>query len=354
MTQSRFVCTSDRFIKELGVGGESGRIDLTKAGTLLQAGLGIRKRVCRAEGTQQLDYHPFTSVASAVCAVVVTYNPEIDLLSNLRALRSQVNAVVLVDNGSGMASLPLFDQARDRLRCAILRNEANLGIAAALNKGVQWALAHGHRWVALFDQDSTVTEGYIDKMLSEYNNHPERERIGMVAPQYQDRKTGTCSKPLHLAADGAPLEVMTSGSLIPAAVLQISGNFREDFFIDQVDHEFSFRLRDLGYKVALCSQALLIHAPGHPERHSFLGVLTFHTTHHSAGRRYYMTRNSLVMVQQYWYKYPAWAWYTCKSLLVSIPIRIVLAEEKRWDKLKHIVRGVADALLRRSGKRVDL
>lgn len=288
-----------------------------------------------------------------VCAVIVTYNPSSELPTNIAALRSQVGALVIVDNASKEGADALLDEASLLHRCVVIRNQSNLGIAAALNTGVRWALGHGYAWVALFDQDSTVPEHYIEAMLSEYSSDGERDQIGLMAPRYKDPTTGTFATTSLMARDGAPLEIMTSGSLIPIKVFPLCGFFREDFFIDQVDHEFSFRLRDFGYRVRVCPAIFLLHAPGQPKHHSFMRLARFQTTHHSALRRYYMTRNSLYMMLRYWRVYPAWAARVCFSLLFIVPLKIVLAEEQKLRKLASIARGVADAFRGRLGQRIE-
>jgi hypothetical protein len=64
-------------------------------------------------------------------------------------------------------------------------------------------------------------------------------------------------------------------------------------------------------------------------------------------RRYYMTRNGLLMARHYWSIYPAWSRNTVKTLLM-LPIVVVLAETQKWKKLRNIVLGTMDALLGRS------
>ena len=45
------------------------------------------------------------------------------------------------------------------------------------------------------------------------------------------------------------LSLITSGSLIPAEVIQVVGPMREDFFIDNVDVEWCHRARSMGYRL---------------------------------------------------------------------------------------------------------
>ncbi|HET6218806.1 MAG TPA: glycosyltransferase family 2 protein [Acidobacteriaceae bacterium] len=289
---------------------------------------------------------------SAVCAVIITFQPPPPALENLAKVRLQVEGLVVVDNGSSASSLALFRAAMSEMKFTLIENGANLGIAAALNIGVRWAKARGFNHVVLFDQDSTVTPGFMGAMRSTYDGQPRRAQIAIVMPRYRDGEGGEVPKCRFVAPDGAPLEVMTSGSFIPVSVFDSCGGFREEFFIDQVDHEFGFRVREWGFIVVVSEDAFLIHVPGSPREHSFLGVLRFKATHHNAMRRYYMTRNGIVMVRRYWKSHPVWSRSVAKALLM-LPIQVVLAERQKWKKLRNILLGTVDALRGRLGY-VDL
>ncbi|HLH05641.1 MAG TPA: glycosyltransferase [Terriglobales bacterium] len=92
-----------------------------------------------------------------VCAILVTYFPDDDFCARLSAVQSQVSRIVIVDNSAS-------DQVAVRLQqlCAhsvvLLENNANLGLAAGLNRGVAWARKAGYRWAFLLDQDTTAKE----------------------------------------------------------------------------------------------------------------------------------------------------------------------------------------------------
>jgi rhamnosyltransferase len=289
---------------------------------------------------------------SDVCAVIVTFHPQAPALENLAKVRVQVEGLVVVDNGSSATSLAQLRAAAGEMKFALIENGANLGIAAALNIGIRWAKAQMFSRVILFDQDSTVTPGFMSAMTSTYDSHPRKSEIAIVIPRYRDRESGTLSRPRYIAADGAPLEVMTSGSFIPLMIFESCGDFREEFFIDQVDHEFGFRVRECGFMVVVSQEAFLLHVPGAPREHSFLGIMRFKATHHNAMRRYYMTRNGIVMVRRYWKRHPMWSRSVAKALLV-LPVLVVLAEREKWKKLRNILLGTVDALRGRLGS-VDL
>src|SRR5271168_2438123 len=105
---------------------------------------------------------------NGVCAVIVTFRPPPVVLGNLAKAREQVEALVVVDNGSSLEALAPIQHAGRDLDFELIQNGANIGVAAALNVGVRWARSRGYRWVALFDQDSTLSDGFISSMLREY------------------------------------------------------------------------------------------------------------------------------------------------------------------------------------------
>jgi rhamnosyltransferase len=295
-----------------------------------------------------------TLVANSVCAVVITYRPEPDTLDNLAAVRLQVEGLVVVDNGSVEGQLAALRQASVRIPFQLIENNENLGIAAALNIGVRWAQSKGYRYVALFDQDSTVTDGFIQAMLEMYQSHPNRKGLGMIGAAHRHRITGQESDPGLLARDGGPLEVMTSGTLIPTDVFGRCGYFQEDLIIDLVDYEYCFRIRDGGYIISYCPDALLIHAAGSPAHLELFGKTIMAFGSHSAARWYYIARNSFLLLQRYGRRYPRWAMATLAALLIKAPIKILLVKGGRWEKLRNILCGLMDGARGRTGMRVKL
>jgi rhamnosyltransferase len=285
------------------------------------------------------------------CAIVVTFHPQPVVLDNLARVRSQVDGLVVVDNGSRADLLDPLRGAGQELDFALIENPANLGVAAALNFGVRWAQAHGFRYVLLFDQDSTVTDGFTNAMLAAYESHPQREKLAIVTPRQVERSTGHTRR--HGAAkDGSPLVAITSGSLMPVDIFNECGWFQDELIIDCVDHEYCLRVRSCGYTLAECRQAVLHVAVGAITAHQAFGI-TILARNYSPGRRYYLTRNRLVMVLRFWKQQPRWCVRALQDI-VQDAMKVALVEEKRWSKTVNTVRGVYDALCGRMGKVVEL
>src|SRR5258708_29269327 len=120
-----------------------------------------------------------------VLAAVVTFHPGADLTHNLEALRRQVAAVLVIDNGS--ADFASVERAALAAGCHVIANSDNLGIAAALNQAADLARAQDYAWLATFDQDSLVPDGALAGLLAVYAAHPDRERIAIMAMSHPDR-----------------------------------------------------------------------------------------------------------------------------------------------------------------------
>lgn len=286
----------------------------------------------------------------SVSAIIVSYNPSLDVLENIAALRSQVDSIVIVDNGSSAQPVTMLRGGRSELDFELIESGCNLGIAVALNLGVREVKARGCFWVVLFDQDSTVEPGFIQLLRKSYEDSADPSQIGIVCPTYIDRQTGI-TLPLPRSKTGEILATPTSGSLIPTSLFDRLGAFNESLFMDYVDVEFSLRSRRAGYKIVQSTEAVLHHSMGRTTRHRLFGRW-FTSTNHSAARRYYITRNRLWLLGCFLRDW-SWSFKEARRAVLET-IKIVLVENDRLAKMKSIMLGFADALVGRLGKRFEL
>jgi rhamnosyltransferase len=288
--------------------------------------------------------------ANSVCGVIVTYNPTASHLANLVQLSPQVEAVVVVDNGSSGETKELIRQSMNDVAGTLIENASNLGIAAALNTGVRWAIEQGYQWIVLFDQDSAVTDNFIATMKADLIREAETRDVVQMIPQYRDPETGEKSfTPLY--QDG-PLITCTSGSFFVASVFGRCGYFREDLFIYCVDDEFSLRLREAGCLMAESRNAVLLHAGGRPTHTRVLGKRLI-LRNYRPEVQYYWARNRVWLARKYGWRFPRVLYSSIRSL-VGIPLKIAIAEENSWSKITMFYRGIADGLLGRMGKRIAI
>lgn len=291
-------------------------------------------------------------IPKSVCAVIVTYHPTIDMIDNMAEVVAQTQGLVVVDNGSNEDELSPLREASRKLPFHLIENKKNLGIAEALNQGVGWAKNSGYPWVILFDQDSKITDGFIDQMFASWESHPERERVASMHPRYVDPITGIEPK-VFRASDGGPITSMTSGALMPTWIFDKIGWFASEYFIDQVDVEYGYRIRAASYLNADSREAVLLHSPGKPKRLYFWGGVSFEPTYHSAVRRYYLTRNRLAVSRKYYRVFPN---LMCSYVYLAFreTVKCFLAEPDRLRKFRNFLLGSWDGLTGRMGKREGL
>ncbi len=281
--------------------------------------------------------------------MVVSYRPGPEFLDHLKVLARQVDQIVVVDNSSS----PQFERQLSGLEIErgwkVICNRQNLGIAAALNLGVEYALQRGFAWIATFDQDSQIEPGYFSKMFDAYTEFGHPEKVALISPVYVDRNTGLKIR-VKRRRNGKILTNMTSGSLIPAGAFQKLGPFDENLFIDAVDKEFCLRAHKGGMSI-VDSGALLLHSLGKSTYHSIF-CLRFVATNHTAARRYYIVRNGVRLLFRYRYD-PAWVLYESKNLLADA-VQVAMVEHEKVKKFRAMASGLMDALRGRMGKQVEL
>ncbi len=288
----------------------------------------------------------------SVCAVLITFRPEPTVLNNVDLLRRQLAHIIIVDNTPAGVPSSSVELLAKMPGCTVIRNEKNLGIATALNIGIRAAISKGFPWIITFDQDSQVCEGYVEAMLSTYEEASNRgSQVGMLCPRYKDSGLGTFL-PLHKSVSGEILTCMTSGSMLHSDVFAAIGPMEDDLFIDCVDHEYCLRMRTAGLTLVESPEAILVHSVGRITPHRILGRKML-TTNHSPKRRYYITRNRLVLIQRYFSMQREWA-LADLTILLRETARVLLLEKKRLLKVGYIVLAVFDAALGRLGQRVSL
>jgi rhamnosyltransferase len=286
-----------------------------------------------------------------ICAIVVSYYPEGDLLARLRALQAQVAELVLVDNGTSPDCATVLQAAESELGIQVIWNGRNLGIAAALNQGARWASERGYSWVLTLDQDTVVFSAMIEslaKVFDACNFSGQLAVIGSnfrhaVGGQVLDEFRGTSNKPYKEVTT-----VITSGSLISLSKLQDIGAFREEFFLDCVDFEYCLRARAHGFRVILTRDVVMSHSIGHVKEHSLVWKKTG-SSNYPPLRQYFMTRNTLILAREYTFKAPLWVvstlWTRAKSLILTC-----LFENELKAKLRFVRLGFLDGIRGRTGR----
>ena len=282
-----------------------------------------------------------------ICAIVVTYQPDCGLPSRVDHLTGQVDLVVIVDNHSGDTFVPMLDLLASQMKLHLIRNSDNLGVATALNQGVRWAKEAGYHWALLLDQDTTLLEFTVETLIAAYRGFPEKNRLAVIGANYLgtmlEREASNKSDFTNSWMES--VAVITSGSLLSIAGHEAIGPFRDDLFIDHVDHEYCLRARSKGWKIIMSRQLAIQHVVGVPTMH----WSSCKISNHSPLRHYYMARNFLVLAKKYFTKEPSWILAALAREAKTI-LLMLLFERDRKAKLMYTSRGLWHGFLGRLGK----
>jgi rhamnosyltransferase len=293
---------------------------------------------------------PPPPTTQTVCAVVVTYHPDSGLLRRVEKVTQQVAQMVIVDNGSPASFIGQIVEVSDKLGIHLILNASNEGVARALNTGAQWAASRGFRWVLTLDQDTAVAPDMIDSLAEAFRCYPLQERLAVIGSNYRDKVTGRVLSDDVIGPNSSPgremITVLTSGSLVSVDAFQAIGGFREDFFVDCVDHEYCLRARANGFRVLMTSKPVMEHGIGYLREHRLLWKRVG-TSNHSPLRQYFMTRNTLILAREYIGKEPRWVFVSLWAWVKSIAL-VLLFEEERIPKIENIIRGCIDGVLGRT------
>jgi len=295
------------------------------------------------------------SSANSCCAVVVTFNPDVGALLKLLGQLNKETDFVVVDNGSAkLGQLKESVSVYSRCKTMFCLPE-NVGLAEALNIGLKEATTRNYKFAFLFDQDSSLCDLYVERMLSAFSDVAvlSVRKVAALGPRIINPQTKRqtkfklfnrfflrsdrfyCGSKQHYQADF----LITSGTFLVLSNLADIGLMKADYFIDNVDLEWCFRARSMGYDLVGTDQAVLYHAIG--ERSNNPLVRCGLIAQHNPSRTYYSSRNR---VHLYRAPYSPWGWKlrdrirfflkTCWLLLSSSERR------QYWDNVSS---GIRDA-----------
>lgn len=306
----------------------------------------------KAQQSQQSQQNPLAP--KMTCAIVVSYEPDITCLLKLLGQLNKETDFVVVDNGSTK-----MDQFADSIkiykRCInLMRLEQNVGLAEALNMGLRHVVEQGYQFALLFDQDSSLCDLYVSRMVAAYTEVQAlcSRRVAALGPRIVNPQTrkqtrfklfsrwlwrtdrpfaGSAS---HFQADF----LITSGTLLPVDLLADIGMMKSSYFIDNVDLEWCFRAKAKGYELAGTDQSVLYHAIG--ERSSNPLVRSGVMAQHNPSRTYYSSRNRIHL---YGVGYAPWGWKIRDCIRFFIKASwLLISSDQRQQYWRNITAGIRD------------
>lgn len=279
-------------------------------------------------------------------AIIILFNPDIKIiLENLNELSAQVDEVCLVDNTPQTDNSKYFEQVANMHYIGL---QENVGIAKAQNIGINYFLDKPNiKYLLFLDQDSKISKNLAISLRDDYVNLSKQFCVIAIGPQAissDTKKTYVSNSSIikKIFVDNKEYwkmrNIPSSYSLTEKETFIKYGFFNERLFIDCVEHEWFWRVKEKSHGDLYIDPALKFsHQMGTPIK--FFGYKTSIST---PFRLYYQVRNVL-WVAKLGYSPKSWKKKQLTRLVIKsfwYPIFI----SPRLKYLKSIARGIKDGL----------
>jgi rhamnosyltransferase len=279
--------------------------------------------------------------------IFVLYEPTEEFLENLAKARGFCPKMVAVDN-SPEADPGLHEFLREQ-GVQVIFNRNKGGLAGAYNSGAEVLLQQNCEVIFLLDQDSDIDALFFENMMQACRELGTGEFL--VGPKIYEVNLEKCMPvfqpgkylPKRLSIDDQnegmfpSLCIISSGSAISAAAYRKLGAFREDYFIEYIDIEYSLRAVSQNVPVYMNAAVTMRQTTGKIERHG-----DKYTTNHVAWRRYYGARNA---VHCLYVHRASWGLHWVSGLLAFLQVlRVLQYEPQKLKKITAITCGYLDGL----------
>ena len=272
--------------------------------------------------------------------IVIFYYPTDEVWKNIASYIDLLDKLFIGNNTPGNQldlHLPTWEE-----KIVLMGVGKNLGIGKALNKAILYAKENQYDYLLTMDQDSHFVKEDFKLYLKAIKESNIRS---IFSPNYLLH-----DKALYTSIDDGFIEVettMTSGSVYPVEVFSKIGLFRDDFFIDAIDTEFSLRAKKSGITTRVMPQVYLVHGAGYPKtKHKFLWK-TFFPNEYSPVRSYYIVRNGIITKRLYpWANWKGFLYYWFYKRLFFV----ICYEDNKFAKIKGLLYGFYHGMIGKTGE----
>lgn len=262
-----------------------------------------------------------------LCAIIVSYNGNERLTELIKVLNQETEEIRIVDNGSDPETiLKLGTLEKEFSKVSVRYLNKNMGIAYALNQGLEYAEEQGYKWIITFDQDSIPISGAVEKLQSYAEKYyTESKHNVSFGPQLAITEDQHVIEKKAARGCRNVSYLITSGNLTLVAAAEKAGGWTDELFIDAVDYDFSLKLRSAGYRLWRCYDCVVMHQVGETNEKGVKNT-------HSSLRKYYMVRNHKYILKKYFFKFPGYCCFSTAFFAKGI-LRCFLREGNRRELL---------------------
>lgn len=288
------------------------------------------------------------NIKKRITAVIVTYNPNEEKLGCIiDNISEQVSSIIIIDNSSTKLSLGII--AKDKVKYTPLGT--NRGIAYAQNVGFLEAYKDSD-FIITFDQDSNVSNTFINDLYSEYNRLIDAgvNHVACIGPSVINERDGNVYEKYFIGSSEicqgafAVKSVISSGTLYPVDSFAYIGLNKAHWFIDSIDIEWCYRARSIGYQVIMTRNVTMLHNLGMDDKKLIGGKkINFG----APIRLYYVYRNWIFSLRE-----PSFDLKYKLKIIINIPIKFCLFSTiaPKLERKKYMLKGIVDGFLGRGDK----
>lgn len=281
-----------------------------------------------------------------IICVLVLYKPNIELLCKvIESIYPQIDLLWISDNSPSPIDTSILANFENKI--AYRKMDGNIGIAAAQNFGIKYAIDNNFDYLYFLDQDSISPHNIINSLQIEYEFLKSAQiNIGAIGPRPFNRSEnkeykGSVKRGTKINDKITEVtELISSASFIEVNTFKKVGLMDETLFIDGVDHEWCWRANHIdNYRFFIAENIKLSHQLGEGDRYFLWKKVAIPTPF----RTYYQFRNYFILLNR---KYVPIYWKFANGLKYFIKLfYFPLCISPRREYLKNILKGLKDGLL---------
>lgn len=289
-----------------------------------------------------------------------SYEHTANCIASLQQVTPANFDVIVVDNGSEDGSGTLLQQNFAHIK--YIQAPTNLGFAGGNNKGFEYAIAHGYAYALMLNNDTFVEPNFLELLTNYMDAHANvgaiqpkiffnnnRQKIWNGGSYFLSWLGWTYSKNYMRTAgpaqnNFAEVDWITGCALlVRTSIVQQIGALNDHFFIYYEDVDFSFRIRQAGYKLIFHPQSIIYHIAGMANKAKVKGKEGYANPY----VHYLNFRNHIWVLRTYtkWYQWP-----TTFITLIAYSFAIMLYFVVRWriTKLAMMLKGIYHGFTKQS------
>lgn len=271
-------------------------------------------------------------------ALVTLYNPNRNVIENIKTISSQVDQIILCDN-SRINNTDLFSCIK---KSVYIFNNANLGLSTAFNKVLKIDDNFSDDdYIIFFDQDSKIEENHIANLIEEYELLESKNiNIGCLGPVFFNTSSESIEVPKQKKKLTEHIfevkSLITSSMICRYSKIKRINFWNEEIFLDMADWDLCWRFIENGMLCCMTDSVVLHHSLGKGERK----FLFFRIREGNSFREYYQTRDCLYLLKK---KYVPVKYRIRFFLMIIVrPIIHYIFLSDKKERIKYIVKGIID------------